>query len=63
MQVDAVPDLGTFWLLSKGEPPWPVLPPVAAELGLPIYPVEKGTFIVEDRSVDYAALARLDFCT
>ena len=33
---------------------------MATEFGLPIYPVDNSTFIVDDRSVDYAALAKLD---
>jgi len=60
MRVESVPQSGTFWLLSKAEPPWPILPPVAIEFGLPIYPVDNSTFIVDDRKVDYVALAKLD---
>ena len=56
-----VPPVGTFWLLAKDDPPWPFLPPVAVDFGLPVYAVEgEGSFVVDDRSVDYAALARLE---
>jgi len=60
MRVESVPQSGTFWLLSKAEPPWPILTPVAIEFGLPIYPVDNNTFIVDDRKVDYVALTKLD---
>ncbi|MCS7338092.1 MAG: hypothetical protein NZ739_07635, partial [Verrucomicrobiae bacterium] len=61
VHVEAVPESGTFWLLQKREPPWPCLPPIAREFELPVYMLDKrGTFVVDDRSVDYAALAELE---
>ncbi len=61
LPAEAVPESGTFWLVQKNEPPWPFLPPIAREFELPVYRVDKtGTFIVDDRAVDYAALAELD---
>lgn len=61
LHADAVLESGTFWLAQKAEPPWPFLPPKARELGLPVYWVEgSGMFPVDDRSVDYAAVAALE---
>ena len=58
--VEQVPRLGTFWLLKEGEPPWPFLPPMATEFGLQVYAIDSGTFVVDDRGVDYEALDRVD---
>ena len=59
--VEKLPHAGTFWLLRKDEPPWPVLPPIALEFNLPVYPVDDAaTFIVDDRALDYAELAKLE---
>ncbi len=61
LPVESLPATGTFWLVKKNEPPWPVLPPVAAEFKLPVYPLDdKGAFIVDDRAVDYVALAEFE---
>lgn len=58
---ETVPASGASWLVQKNEPPWPCLPPLARELNLPVYWVAgTGMFIVDDRGVDYAAIAALD---
>ncbi|MCS7090909.1 MAG: thrombospondin type 3 repeat-containing protein [Verrucomicrobiota bacterium] len=61
LDITSVPELGTFWLLQRQEPPWPFLPPIAREFKLPVYMLDKrGTYVVDARWVDYTALAHLE---
>jgi len=60
----AIPDTGTFWLLKGGDgsgtsPPLPALPPILKRLNLPVYNLGGGTLVIDDTSVNYAALAGL----
>ena len=56
-----VPSDGTFWLLDGrvpggASPPFPSLPPELTGLGLPVYDLGGGNMLIDDSSVDYAAL-------
>jgi hypothetical protein len=51
MQVDCMP--GTYWTLKGAHVPWPANPFPE----LPVYPIGTNSFLVDDRSVDYTALA------
>lgn len=57
----AIPPIGTFWLLngpnpSIPTPPSPFPPQDLIELGVPVYSVGNGQYIVDDSQVNYASL-------
>lgn len=49
---DSVPQNGTFW--SAQNPTWPPLP--ANVLGLSVWPLGDGNYLLNDTNVDYAAM-------
>ena len=61
IDASAVPECANYWLAKEPDPdsPWPPLPciPTALSvLNLPIYAVGGNSFLIDDRSVDYAAM-------
>ena len=63
IDASAAPGCGTYWL-AKGRdpgtpsPPRPFIPPELSALNLPIYFLGSNSFLIDDSSVDYAAMER-----
>jgi hypothetical protein len=61
IDASAAPEGATYWL-AKGRnpdiplPPMPCIPPLLRPLDLPIYRLGGNSFLIDDRSVDYAAM-------